>query len=122
MDINRYWKAALAQQPEEMKAFFQEDASINWYNTNEHFTVDEFIRANCEYPGKWGGEIERIEQVGNLIITVVHVYSLDQKVSCHAVSFIEVESDKIASMDEYWGDDGSAPLWRLDKHIGTPIL
>ena len=92
------------------------------YNTNEHFTVDEFIRANCEYPGKWGGEIERIEQVGNLIITVVHVYSLDQKVSCHAVSFIEVESDKIASMDEYWGDDGSAPLWRLNKHIGAPIF
>ena len=122
MDINRYWKAALAQQPEEMKAFFQEDASINWHNTNEHFTVDEFIRANCEYPGKWGGEIERIEQVGNLIITVVHVYSLDQKVSCHAVSFIEVESDKIASMDEYWGDDGSAPLWRLNKHIGAPIF
>ena len=60
--------------------------------------------------------------MGNLIITVVHVYSLDQKVSCHAMSFIEVESDKIASMDEYWGDDGSAPLWRLNKHIGAPIF
>ena len=109
MDINRYWKAALAQQPEEMKAFFQEDASINWYNTNEHFTVDELSGQTVNTPGKWGGEIERIEQVGNLIITVVHVYSLDQKVSCHAVSFIEVESDKIASMDEYWGDDVLLP-------------
>lgn len=24
-------------------------------------------------------------------------------------------------MDEYWGDDGEAPQWRIDKHIGTEI-
>jgi hypothetical protein len=28
---------------------------------------------------------------------------------------------KIASVDEYWGDDGAAPQWRQDKHIGTII-
>ena len=28
---------------------------------------------------------------------------------------------KIASVDEYWGDDGPAPQWRQDKHIGTKI-
>ena len=28
---------------------------------------------------------------------------------------------EIASVDEYWGDDGPAPQWRLDKHIGTKI-
>ena len=29
--------------------------------------------------------------------------------------------DKILSRDEYWGDDGIAPHWRLDKKIGKPI-
>lgn len=28
---------------------------------------------------------------------------------------------KIAFTDEYWGDDGAAPQWRLDKHIETKI-
>ena len=37
------------------------------------------------------------------------------------VAFIRVEDDLIRSIDEYWGDDGPAPAWRLEKHIGTPI-
>ncbi len=121
MEINRYWKAALSQEPEAMKSFFHADAWVNWHNTNEHFTVDEFIQANCEYPGSWDGEIERIEELPNLIITVVHVYSVDGSVSCHVTSFIQIKDDKIASLDEYWGDDGKAPQWRLDRHIGMPI-
>lgn len=28
MDINAYWKAALSQQPEEMKVFFHKDALL----------------------------------------------------------------------------------------------
>lgn len=121
MDINAYWKAALSQQPEEMKVFFHKDTFVNWHNTNEHFTVNEFIKANCEYPGDWDGEIERIEKFSDLIITVVHVYSGDRKISCHVTSFIKIKDGKIAFIDEYWGDDGTTPQWRLDKHIGTPI-
>lgn len=121
MDIQKYWQAALAQDPEAMRPFFHKAALINWHNTNEQFTVDEFIRANCEYPGSWDGQIQRLEELPGLIITVVHVYSRDKTVSCHVTSFIRIEEDQIVSMDEYWGDDGDAPQWRLDKHIGTPI-
>ena len=28
---------------------------------------------------------------------------------------------KIASIDEYWGDDGEVPKWRLDMKIGMKI-
>lgn len=122
MDLNAYWKAVLKQQPKEMKLFFKEDAFINWHNTNEHFTVDEFIRVNCEYSGKWDGEIERIEKKDNVYITVVHVFSQNMELSFHVTSFIKTDNEKIASIDEYWGDDGLAPQWRLDKHIGVPIL
>jgi len=121
MDVERYWNAALAQKPEEMRPFFREDAVIRWPNTNEQFQVEEFIRANCEYPGSWAGEIERLEQLGDLIITVVHVYSRDKTVSCHVTSFMHTKEDQIISLDEYWGDDGSPPQWRLEKRLGVPI-
>lgn len=77
------------------------------------------MRANCDYPGTWNGEIERIEQIENTIITVTHIWNNDM--SFHVTSFFKIESQKIMALDEYWGDDGVAPQWRLDKHIGKPI-
>lgn len=121
MNINEYWKAALAQDANKMKDYFNENAYINWHNTNEHFTVDQFIRANCEYPDSWDGEVERIEEIGDVIITATHVYAKNKPLSFHVVSFIKVTDDKISSIDEYWGDDGLPPQWRLDKHIGTTL-
>lgn len=119
MNIEKYWKATLAQDANTMRTFFHKDAIINWHNTKEHFNVDDFLRANCEYPGKWDGEIERTEHAGDLLITVTHVFSTEQSLSFHVTSFIKIKEGKIASIDEYWGDDGSAPQWRIDKHIGT---
>lgn len=83
--------------------------------------MDEFIIANCEYPGEWDGVVERIDALGSLTVTVTRVYPKDRSRSFHVTSFIRAENDKIASLDEYWADDGDAPQWRLDKHIGTPI-
>ena len=121
LDIEGFWKDVLEQNAEELKGYFHKKAYVNWHNTNEHFTAEEFIHANCEYPGKWAGEIQRKEVIGDLIITVTHVYSRDIALSFHVTSFIRVEGGKIAAIDEYWGDDGEPPQWRLDKHIGTPI-
>lgn len=121
MDIYRYWKAALEQNASELRTFFHPDAYVRWHNTNEHFTVEEFIRANCEYPDTWDGEIEIVEQMKDLIITATHVFAVNQPLSFHATSFIRLKDDKISSIDEYWGDDGPAPQWRLDKQIGRPI-
>lgn len=121
MDIRGFWNAVLSQDGEKMKGYFREDAYINWHCSNEHFSVDEYIRVNCEYPGEWDGTIERIEQIGDLVITVVNVYTIDKKMPFHVVSFLKIDDEKIVSIDEYWGEDGHAPQWRLDKHIGTPI-
>ena len=71
-------KAVLAQDAEKIRNYFSKDAYVNWHCTNEHFTVDEFIIANCEYPGDWDGTIERVEQSGNLYITVTKVYPKDK--------------------------------------------
>lgn len=121
MNIHKYWNAVLMQDANMIRESFHMDAYVRWHNTNEHFTVEEFIRANCEYPGKWDGNIERIETIGDLVITVTNVSSADISLSFHVTSFIRIRDQKIISIDEYWGDDGTAPQWRLDKHIGSPI-
>ena len=73
MNIKQFWKAVLAQDEEEIRKYFHRDAYVNWHCTNEHFTVDEYIIANCEYPGEWDGIIERTEMVNELIITVTQI-------------------------------------------------
>lgn len=121
MNIYQFWNDVLEQKADALRDYFHENAHINWHCTNEHFTVEEFIIANCEYPGAWGGEVERVEKINDLIVTVTHVFSQNREMSFHVTSFIITVDDKIAAIDEYWADDGIAPQWRLDKHIGTAI-
>lgn len=121
MDIYQFWKDVLEQNADAIREYFDKNAYINWHCTNEHFNVDEFIIANCEYPGDWEGEVERVEKTDDLWITVTHVYPKDRTLSFHVTSFIKIMDDKITAVDEYWADDGMAPKWRLDKQIGKAI-
>ena len=121
MDVQKYWDAVLKQQAEVMRTYFHKEARIRWINTNEGFTVEEFIRANCEYPGNWEWQIERTVAADNTLFTIVHVFSADCQASFHVASLIEIQGDKIISLDEIWGDDGPAPQWRLDLRLGRPI-
>lgn len=74
MDILAYWQAVLQQNASAMSRFFAPAATVKWHNTNEEFTADEFILANCKYPGSWDGAVERMEHIGDLLITVAHVF------------------------------------------------
>ncbi len=121
IDIARFWYAVLKQDRDAIRGFFADDVYINWHNTNEHFTAEEFIRANCEYPGEWTGEVEKEIHIDDTIITATHVQTQDGSLSFHVTSFIEVKDGKIVAMDEYWGDDGDAPKWRQDMNIGSKI-
>lgn len=121
MNVYEFWNAVLTQNESEIRTYFHPDACVNWHCTNEHFAVDEFIVANCEYPGDWDGEVERIEELDGLLITVTRVWPKDKMASFHVTSFIKLVEGKIASMDEYWADDSDAPQWRQNKHIGKPI-
>ena len=75
MDIKAFWDAVLRQDAGAIREYFHPDAWVNWHNTNEHFTVEEFIRANCEYPGEWDGDVEQIITTDTHIITATHVFS-----------------------------------------------
>ena len=59
MNIQQFWESILAQDEQKIRTYFHPKAYVNWHCTNEHFSVEEFIQANCEYPGEWGGEVER---------------------------------------------------------------
>ena len=121
MDIQGYWKAVLKQDAAALRQYFAPVACVRWHNTDEQFTAEEFIRANCEYPGEWDGRVERVEEAGDLLMTVTHVYAVGKSISLHVASFIRVEDGLIRSIDEYWGDDGPAPQWRREMKIGRPI-
>jgi hypothetical protein len=122
MNIHAYWQAVLSQNAAAMREFLSPSAVIRWPNTNEEFTSEEFIRANCEYPGHWAGEVLRTETVRDLVITAVHVSAAwDPAVSFHVVSFIQLDGGRIAAMDEYWGDDGPPPQWRRELGLGKKI-
>lgn len=119
--LTSYWRDIANQDASSLEKYFIPDAYIRWNNTNEQFTVQEFIIANCEYPGNWRGEVERLEIVNNTAITVTKVWLSDNSLSFHVTSFFEFQGEEIAVLNEYWGNDGIPPQWRLDKHIGKPI-
>jgi hypothetical protein len=121
LNICEFWRDVLEQNKEKLQAYFHKDAVIRWHCSNELFTVQEYIRANCDYPGLWDGEIERIEETADTVITAVNVYPVDKSHSFHVVSFFKLANGLIAEMDEYWGDDGIAPEWRRQMNIGKPI-
>lgn len=118
--LKTYWHD-IAEQNTKLERYFLSNAYIYWHNTNECFTVKEFIIANCEYPGDWMCEIERIEIFQTTVITVTRVWLSDNSLSFHVTSFFKFQGEKIAALNEYWGDDGTPPQWRQDKHIGKPI-
>lgn len=120
-DADGFFRAVIVQDADALRAFFQPDAWVEWPCTNEHFTVEEYIRANCEYPGDWGGEIERLAPAPDGFIMAARVYLKDRNASFHAASFVTLREGKIASMAEYWADDGQPPDWRREMKIGKPI-
>lgn len=120
--VTALWNDIDKQNWSNIHTYFEDGAIINWNNTNERFTVDEFVRVNAEYPGDWNIKIERLEYLENLVVSVVKVYLKADDISVHATSFFEFNHGKIKVLNEYWGDDGKAPQWRIEKQIGTQIL
>lgn len=121
MDIHAFWDAVLRQDAAALRGFFMPGAKVRWHCSNECFTAEEYICANCEYPGEWGSEPERCQQTGDGWLTVMRVFLKDGSASFHAVSFFTVENGLIAALDEYWSDDGPPPEWRRRLGLGVPI-
>ena len=121
MDINAFFDAVIRKDRAALRGFFRADALIRWPCTGECFSLEDYLRANCEYPGDWAGEIERVERCGDLTILVTRVWPRDRGTSFHAVSFLRCVDGRIAELDEYWADDGPPPTWRQALGLGQPL-
>jgi len=118
--IISFWADVAAQNAENLAARFAPGAYVLWPNTGERFTAEEFITVNCRYPGGWNAAVERVAGAGDEMVSVARVWSKTDNVSFHAVSFFAFRDGKIASLEEYWGEDGTPPAWRQALHIGGP--
>ncbi len=114
-----FWQAVAAQERDPLRGFFAEGAEVLWPNTNERFSVEEYLRANCEYPGKWNGKIEKMLDTVEASVTVTRVWS--EEFSVRAISFFRWQGEKILRLEEYWSDDGAPPEWRRKMQIGQKI-
>ena len=121
MDFRAFFEDVTAQNREKLPAYFCEEAVIRWHCTNEQFTLAEYIRANCDYPGRWRGEIEKLLVLGDTAVLAGRVFPEAGGPSFHVVSLIRLRNGRISELDEYWADDGPPPAWRREMHIGQPI-
>lgn len=112
--IRALWQAAAEQDEERLARFFTPDARVFWPNTDERFDLTGYLRANCDYPGRWSGEVERIAGDGGY--SVARVWS-EEGIAARAVTFYRWRNGRIAQMTEYWGDIGPAPEWRIKKSL-----
>lgn len=117
----RFLKAVLSQEPTELRKLFQKNAMIEWPCTNEQFSLEEYIRANCEYPGQWDGKIVSVIPSAEQTVLITKVWPKGEGASFHCVSIIRMMKNKIVSLVEYWSYDGPAPQWRREMEIGKPL-
>lgn len=108
----------IAAQDAAMSVHFTEDAAILWPNTDESFSVPEFVLANQEYPGQWKAMVEQVDPSGRF--SIARVWS-PKAGSFRAVSFFHWRENKIYRLVEYWGDIETAPPWRQALGLGRPI-
>ena len=114
-----FWRAVAAQERDLLRVFFAEGAEVLGPKTNERFTVEEYLQANCEYPGKWHGKLEKKLDTAEGSVTVTRVWS--EEFSVRAISFFQWQGEKILRLEEYWSDDGAPPEWRQKMQIGQQI-
>jgi len=118
-DAEKFVQDVVTQNAEALVGHFAHDAIICWHDSNEQFTVAEYVRANCEYPGKWQGKSIRVEQIDGGVAMVTKIWS--NKSTHFVAAFARLKDDKITHLDEYYSDVGDAPGWRKDMKIGRPI-
>jgi hypothetical protein len=128
--IHDFFEAVITQNAEKLKDFFEPDALVFWANTNEQFTVEEYIRANCEYPGTWRG---RIEEIGEIVpsdpyepkmyyIAIVSDNDSNTSRVVGRIDFGNTENALIQCLVEYWSDISNPPEWRTKMNIGKRYL
>ncbi len=121
MDIKAFISAVVNKNENEMRNFLADELIVRWHNTNEEFTLEEYLQVNCSYPGNWLGKVDTIIPTSEGCVAIVKISSEDEKVKVHQISVIKIKDEQIIKLDEYYSEDGLVPQWRLDLNIGSLI-
>lgn len=111
--IYKFWEVMASCEFSQLSTLFNDTAIIEWPNTKECFHVDEFIKINQYYPGKWKETILNLHQFDDKIIseTLIH----NPNISFIAISIFTIKDSKIIYLKEYYSENGEMPLWRKQK-------
>ena len=121
-NIEQFYKDMTAKKDSELRAYFNPSAIICWHDSNEQFTLDEYIKVNCAFPSSWTATIERVEQYAKGLIVTAQHDNAQEKISVKHVAFIELNTDgKITRFDEYYVAMEEVPKWRSEMGLGRPI-
>ena len=107
-----YWNAIHQLRFQDVRELFCDTAEITWPNTEEVFTLDEFIAVNEAYPGEWEEEVLKCYETGDMIISETMVKG--QEVSYLAIGFFTIQGGKITALREYWTAVEAVPEWRKE--------
>jgi hypothetical protein len=112
--VTEFWNSMDNHDWETLRGFFHQNAKIAWPNTDEIFSVDEYIRINRMYPGLWQLRLEDVQMTERNIISIVLITSKDEILpkSFRAVAFFRFENGLIVNLTEYFAQDEKAPDWR----------
>ena len=116
--VRRFWKIFNEARYDDVAELLHHDCSVYWPNTRELYRGrDKLIDVNKKYPGRWYIDIVDVVGKGELVISVVRVYSKENEHSFYATSFFKFKNDLIAEITEYWGEITTAPAWRIAEGL-----
>lgn len=112
--VRDFWAIFDDARYDDVAPLLHSDCFVYWPNTRELFRGSrKLIDMNKYYPGRWYIEVIDVIAKNDLVISVVRVYSKEQKESFYATSFFKLKDGLIAEITEYWGNVTEAPAWRL---------
>ena len=60
-------------------------------NTDERFDLNGYLRANCDYPGRWSGEVEKIASDGSWSVAKVPLRGAGKEAFDHQLLGVGVD-------------------------------
>lgn len=112
--IERYWRAAHAQDVDDLRQIFADDVAVDWPQSGEHFQGKEAcINIFANYPGgspRFLG-LSRVLGEGSTWVAEADVMYPDQK-KYMVVSIFQLADGRIAHETTYFAEPFPAPEWR----------
>ena len=112
------WERFEARDWGSARELLSDDFSASWPHTGERFaTPDAFIRVNEQYPEGWTIHVLRVVAEGDTAVSEVRVDHTRLGTSL-ASSWWTARDGRLASVVEYWVDEGAQPI-PLDRRRKT---